>query len=52
MEVFSHASEEPNFYQYTTGGDPDILHIRLIASGGFGETHKAIHLHCIADLSR
>jgi len=30
-------------YAYTAGDDEDLLHLRLIDRGGFGEVHKVLH---------
>jgi len=30
--------------RYTTGGDPNLLHARLLGSGAFGEVHEVKHL--------
>jgi hypothetical protein len=37
-------AQEDGLYQYTTGGDPDIIHSGVIAKGGSGEVHKVIML--------
>lgn len=31
-------------YSYSTGGDPDLVHHKLIDIGGIGEVHKVIAL--------
>lgn len=32
-------------FQWTTDGDPNLEHIRHIATGGYGEVHEANHVH-------
>jgi hypothetical protein len=55
MAETSGAAEDPSTtiqserYRYTTGGDPNLLHTRLLGSGGFGGVHEVktsvIHTH-------
>jgi hypothetical protein len=40
--LLSRPARRPS-YNWTTGGDPDIVHEAYIARGGFGEVHKVLN---------